>query len=282
MPQVTTRALLEAAVAEHRGIGAFNVITLEFAEAIVMGAERAKAAAILQLSENAARFHGGNVRPITAAMRELADSAAVPIALHLDHVEDAALLRSAVDAGFSSVMFDAGRLSYSDNLRSTCEAADWAHAHGLSIEAELGYVGGKDTQVSSAHAPDVRTDPTQAAEFVAATGVDALAVAVGSSHAMRSRTAELDQELIGELRRAVPIPLVLHGSSGVPAENLAQAVASGIVKVNVGTLLSITYTHAVRALLDQQPSVSDPRKYLAPAREQIAFVVADFIRVISG
>jgi fructose-bisphosphate aldolase class II len=247
-----------------------------------MGAERATAAAILQLSENATRFHGGNVRPITAAMRELADSAAVPIALHLDHVEDAALLRSAVDAGFSSVMFDAGRLTYSDNLRSTREAADWAHAHGLSIEAELGYVGGKDTQVSSAHAPDVRTDPTQAAEFVAVTGVDALAVAVGSAHAMRSRTAELDQELIGELRRTVPIPLVLHGSSGVPAEDLAQAVANGIVKVNVGTLLSITYTNAVRAQLDQQPAVSDPRKYLAPARDQIAAVVADVIGVIGG
>ncbi len=184
MPLAATHQLLTEA-GPHHGVGAFNVITLEYAEAIVAGAEATGQPVILQLSENAAKFHHRNLRPITAAMRELAAAAAVPVAVHFDHVEDGELLRRSADAGFSSVMFDAGRLPYEENVRATRAAAEWAHDAGLAVEAELGYVGGKDTQVASAHAAGVRTDPDQAAAFVAATGVDALAIAVGSSHAMQ-------------------------------------------------------------------------------------------------
>jgi fructose-bisphosphate aldolase class II len=280
MALTTTAQLLTEAVAAGRGVGAFNVITLESVEAVVAGAETAGRPVILQLSENAAKFHGGNPRPVTAAMREIAVAAGVDVSLHLDHVEDEELLRVSADAGFSSVMFDAGRLPYQENLSATASAAAWAHGAGLSIEAELGYVGGKDTQVTSAHAEGVRTDPDQAAEFVAATGVDALAVAVGSSHAMTSRTAALDVDLIARLRAAVPVPLVLHGSSGVPDADLAQAVAAGIIKVNVGTLLSVAYTSSVRESLGAAPDVTDPRKYLRPAREKISSVVAELLGVI--
>jgi len=282
MALTTTAQLLSDAAAAGRGVGAFNVITLEYAEAVVSGAEAAGRPVILQLSENAVKFHLGNPRPITAAMAELAAVSAVPVSLHLDHVEDEELLRVSATAGFSSVMFDAGRLGYDDNLATTTRAAEWAHEHGLSIEAELGYVGGKESQAASAHAPGVRTDPEQAVEFVAGTGVDALAVAVGSSHAMTSRSAALDAELIGRLRAVVPVPLVLHGSSGVPDAELAQAVAAGIVKVNVGTLLSVAYTSSIRASLATDPTGSDPRKYLRPAREAISSAVADLLRVVDS
>lgn len=277
----STSELLSSAVDGARGLGAFNVITLEYAEAIVAGAERAGRPVILQLSENATRFHRGDSRPITAAMAELAAAATVPVSLHLDHVEDHDLLHASAAAGFSSVMFDAGSLPYDDNLAATTEAARWAHGEGLSIEAELGYVGGKDSQTTSAHEPGTRTDPEQAAVFATATGVDALAVAVGSSHAMTRRNAVLDVELIGELRRQVPVPLVLHGSSGVPDDDLAAAVHAGITKVNVGTLLSVAYTGSIREALAADPDATDPRRALTAAREKISSVVADLLVVLA-
>ncbi|MET1007216.1 MAG: class II fructose-bisphosphate aldolase [Propionibacteriaceae bacterium] len=280
MGLATTAELLTSAAADSRGLAAFNVITLEYAEAIVRGAESVDRPVILQLSENAVRFHGGAPRPLTAAMRELAAASSVGVSLHLDHVEEEELLRQSADAGFSSVMFDAGRLPYEENEASTARAAEWAHAAGLLVEAELGFVGGKDSQTTSAHAPGTRTDPDQATAFVAATGVDALAVAVGSSHAMTQRTAALDEELIAALHAAVGVPLVLHGSSGVPDDDLRRAVAAGITKVNVGTLLSVAYTSAVRDFLDGDAQATDPRKYLAPARDKISSVVADLLLVI--
>jgi len=202
----------------------------------------------------------------------------VPVALHLDHVEDQDLLHAAATAGFSSVMFDASRLGYDENVRATAGAAAWAHDQGVWLEAELGEVGGKD----GAHAPGVRTDPAEAARYANQTGVDGLAVAVGSSHAMTDRTAQLDHELIAALREAVPVPLVLHGSSGVADDELARAVRQGIVKVNVGTILNVAFTGAVRSHLEDHPHVVDPRTYLAPAREDVAAVVTRLIAAVAA
>lgn len=280
MALTSTAQLLSEAVAQQQGIGAFNVITLEYAEAIVAGAEQAGRPVILQLSENASRFHDGPW-PITAALAELARSARVAVSLHLDHVENLDLLHQSATAGFSSVMFDAGRLPYADNVAATRRATDWGHDQGLLVEAELGYVGGKATQITSAHAPGTRTDPQQAADYVAATGVDALAVAVGSRHAMTSQVATLDHELIAQLRRGVNVPLVLHGSSGVADADLAGAVAAGITKVNVGTRLSVAYTGSIRESLAAAPDVSDPRTYLRAARERMSTVVAELLQVMS-
>ncbi len=281
MPLVSTAQLLSAAAARHVGLAAFNVITLEHAEAIVQAAEERARPVILQLSQNAVGFHGGAVRPLAAAMAVLAEQASGLVALHLDHVEDEDLLHQAADAGFSSVMFDAGREEYQRNVDTTTAAAQWAHANGLSIEAELGYVGGKQSQVTSAHEPGVRTDPAQAAEFVVATGVDALAVAVGSSHAMTSRSASLDVQLVEQIAATVPVPLVLHGSSGVPDAELRRAVVAGIVKVNIGTILNVAFTDAVRtALTTDAVDAVDPRKYLAPARTAMAQTAATLLDVL--
>ena len=283
MPLKPTGDLITAARAERRALAAFNVITLEHAEAIVAGAESVRSPVILQISENAVKFHHGRLGPVARAAAAVAEGAGVQVALHLDHVEDPALLRQAADHGFGSAMFDGSHLDYAENLRATREAADWAHSHGLWLEAELGKVGGKDGEPPlSAHAPGARTDPDEAREFVAATGVDALAVAVGSSHAMTDRSAALDHELIARLRDALEVPLVLHGSSGVPDEELARAVAGGLVKVNIGTALNIAFTGAVREWLEQAPANAvDPRKYLARAREEMASTVAHFICALS-
>ena len=279
MPLVPTAELLRTAAANGSGVAAFNVVTLEHGEGIVAGAQHAAAPVILQVSENTVAFHG-SLRPISAALAALAADAAVPVGLHLDHVEAPRLWEQAAAAGYSSVMVDGGALPYDRNVAVTAEATALLHGRGLVVEAELGYVGGKDSQVSNAHAPGVRTDPRQAAEFVGATGVDALAVAVGSSHAMTTRTAELDLELIAALRDALSVPLVLHGSSGVPDDALRAAVRAGIVKVNVGTALNVAYTGAVRSALAADDAV-DPRKALRSARAAIGDTVAHLLDVIS-
>ena len=281
MTLTSTASLLAEARAARRAVAAFNVITLEHAEGIVAGAERAGLPVILQISENAVKFHGGNVLPIALASRAVAEAASVPVSLHLDHVEDETLLRRAAESGFSSVMFDASHASYAENVETTRRAAEWAHENGLLIEAELGQVGGKDGVHLGAHEPGARTDPDEAAAYVAATGVDSLAVAVGSSHAMTERTAGLDFELIERLRDAVPVPLVLHGSSGVPDDTLAKGVRSGIVKVNIGTALNIAFSGAVRSFLAEDAKTVDPRKYLKPARVAMAETVAQMIAVVS-
>ena len=277
MPLVTTRELVDRAVARHVAVGSFNIITLEHAEGVIEGAEQVETPVILQISENAVRFHGGRLAPIAAAATAMAEGAGVAVALHLDHVEDDALLRQAAGVGISSVMYDASKRAYAQNVEATRAAREWAHANGVYIEAELGEVGGKD----GAHAPGVRTDPAEAAEFVAATGVDALAVAVGSSHAMTDRSAALDHALIAELARAVPVPLVLHGSSGVPDHELAAAVRAGMTKINIGTILNVGFTAAVREALAADERLVDPRMYLRPARTRMADTVAALLTVLS-
>jgi fructose-bisphosphate aldolase, class II len=273
-----TGELVASAARDGIGVGAFNVITLEHAEAIVAGAARVGVPAILQLSENAIGYHGGRAAPLAAACVALAQAAPTPISVHLDHVEDAALARSAADLGVSSVMFDASTLDYADNVAATAEFVRWAHPLDIWVEAELGAIGGKD----GAHAPGARTDPDEAVAFVAATGVDALAVAVGSSHAMTTRTAALDHDLIAALAGAVPVPLVLHGSSGLPDDELRRAVAGGLTKINIGTLLNRAFTASVRGELQAHPDLADPRKYLGPARSAVADAVAGALAVLTG
>ena len=267
----------EIITARSGGVGAFNVITIEHAEAIVTGAEAAGLPVILQISENAVRFHHGRLAPIAAAARSIAEASAVPVGLHLDHVESDELLTQAARHGFGSVMYDASKLPYAQNLARTAAAVLACHTAGLWVESELGEVGGKD----GAHAPGVRTDPEEAAAYVAATGVDALAVAVGSAHAMHTRTARLDHALIARLSAAVHVPLVLHGSSGVPDEELVAAVRGGMAKINIGTALNVAFTGAVRASLQSNPALVDPRRYLGPARDAMAETVAAALRVLA-
>jgi fructose-bisphosphate aldolase class II len=277
MPAVAMREVAGPARAAGRAVGAFNVILLEHAEAVVAGAEAAGVPVVLAVSENCVAYHG-SLGPLAAACAALARAASVPVVLHLDHATSPDLVAEAAAAGFGSVMFDASALPYDRNVAATAEVTRWCHDRGLWAEAELGEIGGKD----GVHSPTARTDPEAAAGYVAATGIDALAVAVGSSHAMLTRDAVLDLELIAALRAAVRVPLVLHGSSGVPDEGLAAAVSAGMTKINVATQLNKVFTAAVRDGLAADETVADPRKYVAAGRAAIAAEVTRLLTVIGA
>jgi len=272
-------ALVRSAAARGGAVAAFNVITLEQVEAVVTAAETTGRPVILQVSQNAIRFRRA-FAPLLAACRELAIAAGTPVALHLDHIDDATLAHAALlrgrELGLSSLMFDASRNDYDTNVALTADMVSEAHARGVWVEAELGEIGGKD----GAHAPGVRTDPDEARAFVEATGVDALAVAVGSSHAMVDRTARLDLALIARLRDAVPVPLVLHGSSGVPDDQLAEAVRAGIRKVNIGTALAVAGTGRLRQELAARLDAVDPRTYLDGVRQATGETAARLLHVV--
>lgn len=276
MTLVSARDLVTDAAARGSGIGAFNVIHLETAEALVRASAQAQLPVILQISQNCADYHGG-LEPIALATLAVARGAQTPVAVHLDHAERPDLVDEAIALGFGSVMFDGGALPYDENVALTATVTERAHAAGVYVEGELGEVGGKD----GAHAPGVRTDPDEARAFVAATGVDALAVAVGSSHAMTDRTASLDLDLIARLRDALPVPLVLHGSSGVADAVIADAVRAGMTKINVSTHLNGFFTRAIRSALDADPRLVDSRKYLAPARDALAGEAARMLRLFA-
>ncbi|MFT4234060.1 MAG: class II fructose-bisphosphate aldolase [Microbacterium sp.] len=276
MTLARTADLMQDAATSGGGIGAFNVIHLETAEALVTAAERAGLPVILQVSQNCADYHGG-LEPIALATLAVARRSSAAVAVHLDHAERPELVDEAIALGFSSAMFDGGTLPYDENVALTAAVAERAHAAGVYLEGELGEVGGKD----GAHAPGVRTDPDEARAFVAATGVDALAVAVGSSHAMTSRTASLDLDLIGRLHAALDVPLVLHGSSGVADETLVDAVRAGMTKINVSTHLNGFFTRAIREKLDADARLVDSRKYLNPARNAVAAEAARLLRLFA-
>ncbi|WP_405748016.1 ketose-bisphosphate aldolase [Streptomyces canus] len=281
MPLVTTRELVPRAAATRSAVAAFNIITLEHVEAVIAGAESLDAPVVLQVSENAVKFRHGRLLPLARAAVVAAERATVPVALHLDHVQSDDLLRQAADAGFGSVMYDAAHLPYAENLAATRAAADWAHSQGLWIEAELGEVGGKQGRPAlDAHAPGARTDPAEARAFVTDSGVDALAVAIGSAHAMTERTATLDHDLLKRLTTTLDVPLVLHGSSGVRDDELTAAVAGGIAKVNVGTALNIAMTGAIREFLAADPEAVDSRAYLSVGRDAMADAARRIIRLL--
>jgi fructose-bisphosphate aldolase class II len=273
MTAVSTAELVARAVHAGGHVVALNVITLEHAEGILLGAERAGVAVILQVSENAIRYHEGRGAPLLAACAALVQDHVAEASVHLDHVTDPELLVLARDdLGVSSVMYDASELAYADNVQRTAEVTRELHERGMWVEAELGAIGGK----GGAHTPGVRTDPQDAADFVGATGVDGLAVAVGSSHAMTTQTASLDCDLVGAIAAVVPVPLVLHGSSGVPRAQLREATRAGIRKINVGTALNVAFTGAVREALADD-SLTDPRRYLGPARDATAASVRQIL-----
>lgn len=262
MPLTALHPLAERARARGEGLAAFNVVHLENAEAFVGAAAAAGTPVVLQISQNAVRYHGA-LAPLGLAALEIARRAEAEVVVHLDHADDVDLVHEALALGFSSVMYDGSRLPDAENRDRTAEVVRAAHARGASVEAELGEVGGKD----GVHSPTARTDPHEAARFVADTGVDLLAVAVGSSHAMTSRDAALDEELIREIAGTVPVPLVLHGSSGVDDAGLQAAIRAGMTKINISTHLNAVFTAAVREELAARPELVDTRRWMRAGRE---------------
>ena len=270
---------------EHYAIGAFNANTMEQVQAIVLAAQEEDAPVVIQISHRALQFVGsGNVilglRYMAEVGKVAAQSVTVPVALHLDHATESEVLQ-AIGLGFTSVMFDGGALPLKENIETTKRLCEIAHSVGVSIEAELGEVPRADSS-GMARPVSEMTRVEDAPEFVNATGIDALAIAIGSVHAVKQKNVELDLERLKTIRAAVDIPLVLHGSSGVTDACIAEGIRLGLCKVNVATQLNQAFTRAVRAKLADDAREVDPRQYLNLARDAMREQVRERMRLVGA
>ena len=305
MSLVTTKEMFEKSMKEGFAIGAFNVNNMEIIQGIVEAAAEQNSPVILQASSSAIKYAKINylMKMVEAAVEEHPN---IPIAIHLDHGPDFETCKMCVDAGFTSVMFDGSKYDFEENIRLTKEVVDYAHAHGVVVEAELGKLAGIEDDVNVAASDAMYTDPNQAEEFVRRTGVDSLAIAIGTSHGAYKfkGEAKLRFDILKEIKAKIPnTPIVLHGAStvipelvdmcnqyggnipgakGVPDEILHEASISGVSKINVDTDLRLAMTGAIRKVLAEEPSVFDPRKYLIPARELVKETVAHKIKDVFG
>ena len=278
---VTTKEMLKAAQNGKYAIGAFNCENMEMAMAIVAAAEAQKAPVMLQTTPSTVSYAGLDV--YYANVRALAERASVPVALHLDHGSSYELAVNAMAAGYSSVMIDGSHESFEDNIAVTRRVVEQAKAKNIPVEAELGKVGGKEDDLDGGSGNGY-TDPADAVEFVKATGVDSLAVAIGTAHGVYVGTPVLDVARLAEIRKAleaagVSIPLVLHGASGLTDESVRECIAEGICKVNFATELRQAYTAGVKEVLAKDPDVYDPKKYGKVAMAKVQALVEDRIKV---
>ena len=305
MSLVTTKEMFEKSMKEGFAIGAFNVNNMEIIQAIVDAAAENNSPVILQASSSAIKYARINylMKMIEAAVEEHPN---VPIAIHLDHGPDFETCKKCVDAGFTSIMFDGSKYDFEENIRLTKEVVDYAHAHGVVVEAELGKLAGIEDEVNVSADEAKYTDPAQAEEFVKRTGVDSLAIAIGTSHGAYKfkGEAKLRFDILKEIKERIPnTPIVLHGAStvipelvdtcnkyggnipgakGVPDEILHEASISGVSKINVDTDLRLAMTAGIRKVFVEDPSAFDPRKYLTPARDLVKETVSHKIKNVFG
>ena len=303
MALVTMKEILTDAYEKGYGVGAFNINNLEFMQAIVEAAEEENSPVIIAVSEGAMKYAG--IEFLAEIVKLAASKASVPIALHVDHGKHWEVIVSAIRTGFTSVMIDASDKPFEENVRITSKVVDLAHAVGVTVEAEIGRLKGIEDIVKVSEREAVLTDPEEAKEFVDATGVDALAVAVGTSHGAYKFKGEpkLDIERIKKIRELVKIPLVLHGASGVlpdivalaekygaelkgakgvPDDQIKAAIEAGICKINIDTDLRLSFLAGVRKFLSENPDVFDPRKYLGEGREMVKETVKRKIRLFGS
>ncbi len=305
MSLVTTKEMFEKAMREGYAIGAFNVNNMEIVQGIVDAAAEQNSPVILQASSSAIKYARINylMKMVEAAVEEHPN---IPIAIHLDHGPDFETCKMCVDNGFTSVMFDGSKYDFEENIRLTKEVVDYAHAHGVVVEAELGKLAGIEDDVNVSEADAMYTDPDQAEEFVRRTGVDSLAIAIGTSHGAYKfkGEAKLRFDILKQIKEKIPnTPIVLHGAStvipelvnmcneyggnipgakGVPDEILHEASISGVSKINVDTDLRLAMTAGIRKVFTEDPSAFDPRKYLTPARDLVKQTVAHKMKDVFG
>lgn len=275
MPLVTAAAILHPARQHGYAIGAFNCINLEYVRAVVKVALELRTPVIVALTPGALKYSGWEALP--AAVKAIAAAVDLPICLHLDHGTKIADVEQAAKAGFSSLMIDGAALSYSDNVAITRAAAEIAHASGASLEGELGEIGGVEEEIVSG---GVQTDPDAVPDFVMQTGLDVLATSFGSVHQKFARDTQLDLIRLERIAAATSAPLVLHGGSGVPDDQLRAAIERGVAKVNVGTQLQRVYAHALRETAIAKPDEWDVRKLLGPANSALEQVIRARLEVL--
>ncbi|MFW5991591.1 MAG: class II fructose-1,6-bisphosphate aldolase [Halanaerobiaceae bacterium] len=261
-------------------VGGFNINNLEFLQGIVRAAEEMKSPLILQTSEGAIRYIG--IDYVTGMVEAAVKNAAIPVALHLDHGGSFEAIMKCIRNGYSSVMFDGSHYPFKENVELTRKVVEAAHAVGVSVEAELGKLGGTEDDITVDEKEATFTDPDEAVEFVEKTGVDALAVAIGTAHGVYKGDPELDFERLKEIKEKIKIPVVLHGASGVPEADVKKAVSLGVNKVNVNTDFQQAFTSRVKEIFAEDSSVYDPRKYCGPGRDAIKDKVIEKIKFLGS
>ena len=305
MPLVTTKEMFERSMKEHYAIGAFNVNNMEIIQGIIDAAKEENSPVILQASSSAIKYARINylMKMVEAACEEAPN---IPIALHLDHGPDFETCKMCIDAGFTSVMIDGSKYDFEENVALTKKVVDYAHEHGVVVEAELGKLAGIEDDVNVSEQDAMYTDPEQAKEFVERTGCDSLAIAIGTSHGAYKfkGEAKLRFDILAKVKELIPnTPIVLHGAStvipelvemcnkygadipgakGVPDEILNEASKKGVSKINVDTDLRLAMTAQIRRVFAEEPQAFDPRKYLQPAREEIKNTVKHKIKDVFG
>ena len=304
MPLVTTKGMFEKSMKEGFAIGAFNINNMEIIQGIVDAAAKENSPVILQASSGAIKY--ARIPYLKKMVEAALEEHDIPLALHLDHGPDFETCKMCIDNGFTSVMIDGSKYDFEENVALTKKVVDYAHSHGVVVEAELGKLAGIEDDVNVSEADAMYTDPEQAKEFVERTGCDSLAIAIGTSHGAYKfkGEAKLRFDILAKIKELIPnTPIVLHGAStvipelvekcnkyggnipgakGVPDEMLHEASLSGVSKINVDTDLRLAMTGAIREIFAEDPSVFDPRKYMQPARELIKETVQHKIRDVFG
>lgn len=273
---VTTKQLLSDAQKKGYAVGAFNVENMEMVQAVAAAAEELQAPVIMQTTPSTVKY--ADLAYFYANMRVAAEKASVPIVIHLDHGSSFELAMQALRTGYTSIMIDGSHGSFEENIAVSKAVADACHPSGIPVEAELGKVGGKEDDLEGGEG-NPYTDPQEAKIFVEKTGVDSLAVAIGTAHGVYKGTPKLDVERLSEIRKVVSVPLVLHGTSGVPEDSVRECIRRGICKVNYATDLRIAFSEGVKTYLKDNPDAFDPKKYNAVGRENVKQYVMDKIRV---
>lgn len=274
---ISTREMLNKAQREGYAVPAFNIHNLETLEVVVETAAELKSPVILAGTPSTIKYAGGEY--IVAMANVAAKQHDIPIAIHLDHYEDIEEIKHYVDLGFKSVMIDASHSPFEENIEIVKQVVEYAHKHDATVEAELGRLGGQEDDLIVDEKDTKFTNPAQAKEYVERTGIDSLAVAIGTAHGLYHGEAKLDFDRLKEIREVVDVPLVLHGASNIPDELVKKAISLGICKVNVATDLKIPFSDAVKKYFIENPDANDPRKYMEPGKEAMRRVVAEKIMV---
>jgi len=272
--------ILQDAHERRYGVGGFNINNMEFLQGIITGAEDLNSPLILQASEGAIRYIG--IEYLIKMVEAATADTSIPIALHLDHGSSFESIMKCIKAGFSSVMIDASKKPFEENIALTKKVVEAAHSVNVSVEAELGTIGGTEDDHTVEEKDAMYTDPDQAKEFVEATGVDALAIAIGTAHGVYEGEPELDFERLDTIKKLIDMPVVLHGASGISAKDLEKAVGYGVNKVNVNTDFQQVFTSKVKEIFAEKPELYDPRKYCGPGRDAITEKVKEKIKMLSS
>lgn len=279
MALITTKRMLLDAQKNGYAVGAFNVENMEMVQAVIEAAEELKSPVIMQTTPSTVEYASTDY--FYANAKAAAENAKIPAAIHLDHGSSFELVMKAFRSGYTSIMIDGSHGTLAENIAVSKKVAEAVHPGGVPVEAELGKVGGKEDDLEGGD-DNPYTDPEEAARFVKETGIDSLAVAIGTAHGVYKGEPRLDLERLTEIRRAVSIPLVLHGTSGVPDKTVSECIKRGICKVNYATDLRIAFTGGVKNVISKNPDVIDPKKYNQAGREEVKRYVMQKIKILGS